>query len=99
MVLALQFSSPLYFETSPLLHAAKEALLLLTARPMSWRGREGLRQVFMYLSKLETHNIYDAMMWEVEHIVNAVLTSELDKKQKISQRKGWKNKLNPQIIY
>lgn len=39
------------------------------------------------------------MMWEVEHIVNAVLTSELDKKQKISQRKGWKNKLNPQIIY
>lgn len=53
----------------------------------------------MYLSKLETHNIYDAMMWEVEHIVNAVLTSELDKKQKISQRKGWKNKLNPQIIY
>lgn len=46
MVLALQFSSPLYFETSLLLHAAKEALLLLTARLMSWRGREGLRQVF-----------------------------------------------------
>lgn len=41
----------------------------------------------MYLSKLETHNIYDAMMWEVEHIVNVVLTSELDKKTEDKPKK------------
>lgn len=32
-------------------------------------------------------------------MLTALLTSELDKKQKISQIKVWKNKLNPQIIY
>lgn len=42
----------------------------------------------MYLSKLETHKIYDVMMWEVEHIVNSSINIWAGQKSKDKPNKS-----------